>query len=76
MMSQHNATIAGGLLLAGLASGGATPPSFPRCELRLVGGNVGVFVAGGRQSRMWGRIDLPGQNAPEKLEQYLGSGSN
>lgn len=63
------------LLSAGIAFGGAKPPAgFPRSELRKVDGNVEVFVNGERQSRMWGRIALPGQNAPEKLEQYLDAG--
>jgi hypothetical protein len=42
-----------------------------RAELRTVDGSVEVFVNDERQSRMWGRLSLPGELAPEKLDQYL-----
>lgn len=45
-----------------------------RAELRTINGVVEVFVNGARQSRMWGRLALPGQNAPEKLDQYIDAG--
>ncbi len=45
-----------------------------KAELRTVNGTVEVFVNGERQSRMWGRLSLPGELAAEKLDQYLGAG--
>lgn len=74
MGNKRKAMIPGALLCASVACSGATSPSFPRCELRTAGGNIEVLIDGKQQSHMWGRIDLPGQNAPEKLEQYLDAG--
>jgi len=43
-------------------------------ELVTSEGNVEVHVDGAATSRMWGRLALPGQNAPEKLAQYEHAG--
>ncbi len=45
-----------------------------KAELRRINGAMEVFVNGERQSRMWGRLALPAQNAPEKIEQYMEAG--
>ena len=50
-------------------------PAVPlRAELRKEGGIVEVYIDGEKQSRMWGRLALPAQNAPEKLGQYQEAG--
>lgn len=45
-------------------------------EVRLINGIPELFVNGSQQSRMWGRLALPADYAPEKLEQYRGAGIN
>ncbi|MGF1451464.1 MAG: beta-galactosidase [Opitutales bacterium] len=60
------------LLLAIPASITAAEPA--QAELRGEAGDVEVYVDGVLQSRMWGRLALPGQNAPEKLGQYQPAG--
>jgi hypothetical protein len=45
-----------------------------KAEIRTTNGNPELFVGGRRQSRMLGRLALPSEWAPEKLDQYLDAG--
>jgi hypothetical protein len=42
--------------------------------VRLIDGVPELFVNGERSSRMWGRLALPADLAPEKMDQYLPAG--
>jgi hypothetical protein len=43
-------------------------------EIRMVDGVPELFVHGARSSRMWGRLALPADLGPEKMDQYVPAG--
>ena len=45
-----------------------------QAEVRTVNGLPELFIEGRMHSRMWGRVAIPSELAPEKLEQYAGAG--
>jgi len=42
--------------------------------IKSVNGMPELFIDGKKSSRMWGRLALPADYGPEKLEQYMGAG--
>lgn len=42
--------------------------------VKMVNGVPELFIDGKKSSRMWGRLALPADYAPEKLDQYRGAG--
>jgi len=52
------------------------PGKVPKVNIQSINGDPQLFINGVPQSRMMGRLSCPGGFAPEKMEQYLGSGIN
>jgi len=70
------AGITGSMLTPWMTSTAAPGTALPEkgAVVRLINGVPELFVNAQRSSRMWGRLALPADLAPEKMEQYLPAG--